>query len=340
MQTHTTVRSWGALALGLFFAAVTTRTILDDVWHGAPFSISHLNAFAALVAAIAAGHMVIPTLMARRFVLGLGFLALAIAATGYIVVSGGARNAEISGTKNMEITKRNQERVVARKAMMDAQAQLDMIQRDYKAKRDTAAAECASGRGKRCAGKEASAETAMRDVVKAEQAERAARGEYLLLGPLETEYAGYKHAAATLEAIGLGTVGRTELKLELGMPFATVLIGEFATLLFIGLGLGHKRRIIAVVERPEPKEESPPSPSAEIVPFRPKSPDGRMTKAEAFEDLMVKIDNGEDVPSQETLVERWNRPKQTVSDWMKEWRGLGLVPEATKVGRCKAILAA
>lgn len=341
MKSHTTIRSWGALALGIFFAGVTARTILDDVWNGAPFTISHLNAFAALVAAIAAGHMVIPTLIARRFVLGIGFLALAITATSYIVVSGGARNAEMSGVKNTEIAKRNQARTSAHGVMQKAQGDLAKAKDDYKSRKDAAALECATGKKVKCEGKMASAEIAERDLKAAEDAERLARGEVLVLGPIEQEYAGYKHASATLEAIGLGSAGSTEIKLELGMPFATVLIGEFATLLFIGLALGHKRTVVEI-ERPATKEEADdlPSPSADIVPFRPKSPDGRASKAEAFEDLMLAIDNGEDVPSQEALVERWNRPKQTVSDWLKEWRATGMVPEAVKVGRCKAILAA
>lgn len=343
MKSHTTVRSWGALALGLFFASVTARTILDDVWNGAPFTVAHLNAFAALVAAIAAGHKVIPTALERRFVLALGFLVLSIASTTYIVVSGGARNAEMSGTKNVEIAKRNQARTSAEAVMLKAQADLAKAKEDYREKKDVAARECASGKKLKCEGKMASAEIAERDQKTAEDAEKAARGQLLLLGPVEQEYAGYKHAAKTAEALGIGTAIATELKLELGMPFATVLIGEFATLLFVGLALGHKRvETPASVKRPEADQEpdTGPSPSALVIPFRPKSPDGKATKDEALEDLLVAIENREDLPSQETLVERWNRPKQTVSDWMASWRSMGIIPEAVKVGRCKAILAA
>lgn len=61
MQLDTTIRSPGALALGLFFAGVTARTIFDDVFTGDPITIAHLNALAALVAAVAAGHYCPPS---------------------------------------------------------------------------------------------------------------------------------------------------------------------------------------------------------------------------------------------------------------------------------------
>ena len=62
MRTTTTIRSWGALLLGIFLAAVTCRTIFDDVWNGAAINTGHLQSAAAIIAAIAAGHMIWPQL--------------------------------------------------------------------------------------------------------------------------------------------------------------------------------------------------------------------------------------------------------------------------------------
>ena len=52
------IKSRSALVLGAFFAAVTARTIFDDVWHGSEITVAHLQAGAALVAAIASGHFI------------------------------------------------------------------------------------------------------------------------------------------------------------------------------------------------------------------------------------------------------------------------------------------
>ena len=71
-----------------------------------------------------------------------------------------------------------------------------------------------------------------------------------------------------------------------------------------------------------------------------KKPKGGLSKAQAFDDLMQRLSNGENIPSQDALAADWNRPKQTVSDWLKDWRRIGVVPMAVQTGRCKAIIAA
>lgn len=62
----------------------------------------------------------------------------------------------------------------------------------------------------------------------------------------------------------------------------------------------------------------------------------RTTKGDALSDLLDFLGSGQSVPSQEFLVSRWNRPKQTVSTWMREWRRIGVIPSEVKAGRCKA----
>ena len=107
---RTTIRNYPALGLGAFFAFVTARTIFDDVWSGAPVSVAHFQAGAALVAAIASGHMAWPELRQARVGTGLGLILIFVASTGYIVTSAGARNAELAQAKTAAILKTNEER--------------------------------------------------------------------------------------------------------------------------------------------------------------------------------------------------------------------------------------
>jgi hypothetical protein len=59
---------------------------------------------------------------------------------------------------------------------------------------------------------------------------------------------------------------------------------------------------------------------------------------DALEDIKALLKEGRTIVSQDYLAKRWARPKQTVSDWLAKWRAEGLIPEATLVGRCKAIV--
>lgn len=251
MNTTTTIRSWGALALGLFFTAVTARTILDDVWSGAPVTISHMQAVAALVAAIASGHMILPTLKQGRLPAVLGLVLIFATSTGYIVVSAGARNAEVAGVKGQDISARNQARRSAQEEQSKAEAYTkakDLVASDAIR---AATLECASGEGIRCRGKKATRDAAAEALTKAKEDESLKRGRLLLLGPMEKEHAGYHHVAMTFEAVGVVTADKTEPILELVMPFVLVLISEVATLVFMGMAFGHRKQSVSNVSKQE-----------------------------------------------------------------------------------------
>ncbi|MFT3731132.1 MAG: hypothetical protein QM780_06860 [Hyphomicrobium sp.] len=72
-----------------------------------------------------------------------------------------------------------------------------------------------------------------------------------------------------------------------------------------------------------------------------------LSKEQALADLLDRLGQGLTIPSQDTLASDWGRPKQTVSDWLKEWRRIGIIPppirtgrfKATVGGRCKATIA-
>lgn len=374
MTAHTTLKRPWLLVLGCLFAVVTTLTILKDVViDGADWNLTHLQAVAAMVAAIAAGHLFVPALLDKRFAGAIGLGIVFFAATAYIVVSAGARNAETAGVKAMEITKRNAEREAAREVLTKAEADTLAAEQAARDAVKAAAAECATGKGTQCRGKEATREAAKDDLAKAKDAESLARGKLLLLGPDENPYEGYHHAARTFEAIGIGSTAVTEAKLELLMPFALVLISELATLVFSGLALGHPSGPVQTKPDVSDIEASfeaaklrtmladpiPDKPDArtvaEVIANRrtdgPSKPDKKpdtpkptrggpgLTKAQALDDIMQRLADGRTINSQDELAEAWNRPKQTVSDWMREWRKIGVIPQPVQTGRCNVTLA-
>lgn len=223
MKTHTTVRSWGAIALGGFFATVTGYVLFEDVAHGAAVTTGHLQTLAALVGAIAAGHMAWPALRARETMLqGVMLVVLATAATLYITVTSGARNAEVAGNKAAAVTAANATREhelaqLARAEAMLAEAQGKMT------------SECASGKGTRCRGVMATVEVY----------QAAIRGHKATLDALPAlKVNGYGHAAKVLASWGLKVDAEW---LQLNMPFIVVLISELGTVAFLHLGLGHKK---------------------------------------------------------------------------------------------------
>ena len=225
MTTHTTIRSWGAIALGGFFATVTGYVLFEDVLHGAQITTGHLQTCAALVGAIAAGHMAWPALCNRETVFqGLMLLVLALAATAYITVTSGARNAETAGNKVASIQAANTVRerelgLLAKAEAMHAEA----------GKRLTV--ECASGAGPRCRGAKATV-----DVYDA-----AIKGHLATIASLPAPKVvnGYAHASKVLGSWGLSV---TDEWLSLNMPFVIVLIAELGTIAFLHLGLGHTKR--------------------------------------------------------------------------------------------------
>jgi len=79
-------------------------------------------------------------------------------------------------------------------------------------------------------------------------------------------------------------------------------------------------------DRPGPKKPGPTGPIG-------------LSKGQALDDLMQRLADGRTIGSQDELAADWNRPKQTVSDWLREWRRIGVIPAPVKTGRCKSLIA-
>lgn len=361
MKAHTTIQSWGLLLLGLLFAFVTGLTILKDVlFDGAAFNLTHVQSVAAMVAAIAAGHFVLPTLGQKRVLPAIGLALVFVAATGYIVISAGARNAEVSSAKAQGIQKRNAERESAREVLAKAEADRIAAKTAADLAIKDAAVECASGRGKNCLGKEATREAAKDDLTKAKDTESLERGRLLLLGVDEDVHQGYRSIATILEAINVGTADKTAAVLELGVPFALVLITEMAALVFIAMSLGHVQVPAFTSVRPAITSDTsgqtdyPAAPDDQLAHLRallaaanddPSGPNGgnkivrpdRWTREEVRADLEARIQAGEQWPSQRAMSAMYGVPTSTLSDWFKQWSEEGAEIERTRIGRRNAV---
>lgn len=352
MKTSTTIKSPGALALGLFFAGVTARVILDDVWNGAPITLSHVNSVAALIGAIASGHLIWPCLKKAALASALGLALIFTASTGYIVVSSGARNAEAMQNKAATVLKTNEERAALKIKVAEAEADEAAAKDDYEAAKAAAAKECSSGKGKRCDGKQATRDNAARDVEKAEAFAMLQRGRLSRLGPEHEVNGGYRHAARVFAAAGLGNADEIEGRLELLLPFATVLISEIGTLTFLGMSLGCRKTDgnrqaaeKAATTRPETvgndndHDGCPPPKGGNRATVAAGNSRMVATKAAAEADIIRLVARGERLPSQDTLAARWKVHKGTTSKWLRDFEQRGLITRH-RDGRAKRVAAA
>ena len=253
-KTTTVIRSYPAIGLGAFFATITGAVLFEDVLHGAPVTTAHAQTLAALVGAIAAGHMAWPALRSRQTIVqGVMLSVLSVAALFYVCVSSGARNAETAGNKVAEIAKANEARAAEEALLAKSTAMLAEANRNL-------AIECASGAGKRCRGVKATVEVYT----------AAIAGHNAKLANLPAlKVNGYAHAAKVLRSWGLDV---TDEWLGLNMPFTIVLICELGTIAFIHLGVGHK---------PAPKPVEPEFKDEDLMPL-PEKEDNVLSFCKAF----------------------------------------------------------
>jgi hypothetical protein len=216
---------------------VTGYVLFKDVLDGAPVTTNHVLALAALVAALASGHMALPELKAGRVLSALTLGLLFVGSTSYVVISSGARNAETAAVKAAAIAQINADRSLVEGERSKAQAMLEE-------ERAALGRECATGRGKRCEGLKAT-------VAVYEAAVTGHDAKLAKMMPAQRENAGYAHAAEVIAAIPgvTASASNIERRLKLLMPFIVVLIAELGTIAFLNIGIGHVRKAAPAKDR-------------------------------------------------------------------------------------------
>lgn len=255
MRTTTIVKSPGAIALGCLFALGTAAVLFWDVRNLSDITSDHLMTFLVLVGTICSGHMFATQLRAFNVFGCVGLGALFLAGTLYCVTQSAARNVETSIPKLLDTLNINEQR---KKVEADiAEAKVDL-------RKATVAAEraCATGIGPRCQG-------ANKTRDQADSHYWMAVGRLANMKPAQIENAGFKHAAKVIALFPLtGTEASIERAMGLLFPVAKAAFLEIATVVFFGLGFGHRRVPVGTMTLlPAPETVSTVSPTVmETVP--------------------------------------------------------------------------
>jgi hypothetical protein len=274
MKTSITIRSWGALLIAVFFAAVTARTLFDDVLTGTPITVAHMQSLAAIVGAIASGHMLLPMFKQAKLATLVGMALIFVSSTGYVVISAGARNASATQSKQIDAERQNADYAAALDKLADAEADLKDAKDKAKLSAAEAAAECKTGKGKKCEGRETTRDFDAKQVEKAESHVLMMQARVNVTKPVADPHAGYAHAAKVLAALPYVTAAPDEIerRLDLLLPFATVLISEIGLLVFGALAIGHRD----TAPKPErvPANDAAPAIPGKQIPGNPQPPKG------------------------------------------------------------------
>jgi hypothetical protein len=233
MKTRTTIRSYSAIALGLMFAATTAYVMFADIKSLNDVTPDHVTTAMILLGTIYAGHMIWPMAKHLRTCLhALGLILLFAVGTWYCVVSSAGRNAETDAAKASVVDQANGERERRARALVDAE-------KEYKDARAAEKEACKDGVGKNC---RAARQTMADRETKARAAHAAFRA-----APSERIANPTSKQAARVFAV---FIPRSEHELEsavsLLMPFAKAMFLEIATLILLGIGLGHVTVPVAV----------------------------------------------------------------------------------------------
>lgn len=289
MTTHTTVRSWAAIGVGVFFTLVTAWVLLEDVYHGAPINSKHVMTAAVLAGTIFFGHALWCELRSWRLGNVFGCAVLFLAGTCTCVIMSAGRNAEVTITKASDANKNNGDRKRLERNLIEAKAAysdavdgnvpgLKEAKGRYQAALSAEALECATGVGPACLAKRNITAQTRKDVEDSEQnrrilvelrrsdvetAEAALRG-----APAEkVANADIKAAAGLISKVPYVTAdaGTLEALLLLFFPFSQALFCEIAAIVGYSIGLGHVARQLPKV--PDfPRLPSPTVTEAVTVP--------------------------------------------------------------------------
>ena len=236
MTTHTTIRSATAIAVGLFFTAVTLFVLLDDVVrYGAAVTIKHIVTVAVLLGTVYFGHRFWIELRSWRFGTTFGCAVLFLAGTLTCVLMSAGRNAEVITTKVLAANSVNTDRI---QTLLDREES----KKRYQAALDAETLECATGKGRKCEARRETTQLARADLDKYERAvhalphEQVANADIVAAASLLARLPGVNADKASIQAT-----------LELGFPFLQSLFCELAAICGFAIGLGHARKPVMVI---------------------------------------------------------------------------------------------
>lgn len=343
----TIVRSWSAIAVGVFFTLITGAVLLEDVYHGAPINSKHIMTAAVLLGTIFFGHAVWRELRSIRLGNAFGCAVLFLAGTCTCVIMSAGRNAEVVLTKALNAKNSNTDRTQADLDFKEAKAR-------YLSALNAETLECNSGSGSRCKAKRETTRVLRADL-------NVAETKLATQKPEQIANADLKAAAGLLTKLPYVTVDEATMEslLQLFFPFSQSLFCEIAAICGFSIGFGHssgggRRRQFpddiprlpaasvqdAVIITPPPvatpASVSQPSVSVETNPETP-SPEYLKAKKQKPTDLQIVL----------TALEKAGRPVSndelaamcsvSKGEASKRVANCGNAVVVRKVGRCHAI---
>jgi hypothetical protein len=321
-----------------------------------------------MLVSILAGHLFQAALRDLKIVSAAGFLLVSCAATWGIVYTSVANQSQITETNIKAAENTNEERALL---LVERKKSTAMLDEERKAK----AKECSSGDGTRCAGLKETVRTYERAVegiqarldkigpevpvqVKADKMasliaalcnkDQSVVKRFLLLIEPFTYSLIFEVCALVSFSYGFSHPRPPKGSVK---PQETVTNGWHVHTLTIPIVEPLNRTVkpsvpSELLNRPvEPSQPSnssaespkPSEPSQPSSPVEPVDQRRAFSKDEALAALLTDLALGRGFGSQDELAERFNRPKSTISVWLKDWTRQGLIPNRTVRGRCKAI---
>lgn len=228
MTSHTTIRSWSAIAVGIGFTLLTAYVLLEDVFrHGAPITSRHVLTLATLLGSTYFGHRFWLEFSDRHIGNALGCAALFVAGVAFCVLSSAGRNAEVVTNKVLVANAANTGRDIAKRDMNEAKGRYDAaVEAEIK--------ECRTGDGNLC--RSARINTMVR---RAQYDEAVAK----LQGqkPEQVANSDIRAAAELLSRLPLvrADVDTLQATLLLMLPFLQSIFCEVAAIVGFSVGISH-----------------------------------------------------------------------------------------------------
>jgi hypothetical protein len=270
MHITTTVRSWGAIALGCICAVGSAAVLFWYVRSPADITTNHVMIALSLIVTLGAGHFMWSSaeLSIGGVVRFASFLVLFVCGTAVCVSLSGGRSAEVllrkelsAGHENAKRTSQEARIIEARSDLRAAKAAADAAEARAQEATDKASEACASGAGPKCKGANLTAQAAKEHSAEKAKLATAADSHYWLMigelgnmAPQQVANADLMQIAKVISTIRGVDPHEVMQSVELLWPYVLALITEFGTIAFLNYGFGHRRRAVSDIKRELPKQ--------------------------------------------------------------------------------------
>jgi hypothetical protein len=369
MHRHTTVRSWGAIALGTCCFLGTLIVLFWHVRSAGDFTVNHVYILLALAVAYGAGHFTCDAFSEWTIsgaLRGVAFASLACVATVICVGLSGGRGAEVLHVQAEQAGNENAKRVSQERRILEAKEDRRIDREAYDRAQVAAdavaaeeAAECKGGDGRKCKGKGKASASAADKAAALYKRWEASDAKYWMevarLGdfkPMQTANGNLRQLAKVYARLSSSTEDEAMATISDLLPYALALLAEFGSIVCFQHGFG--RRTVIARRGTETEGSTETDPTRNRRRRKPRQPveTEKLTgtnvvrlpieakeKAETLAFVLAELRAGRCFPSQDALAARAGVVKSTISKWACEWEDAGLIRRMRIGGRHKMINA-